>query len=383
MVGASWNNCNNSLSDDQRTEVLLITTICSSFGVLFCLAALTLLFFFKLYAEHLWQRLSLYLLLSGLAHASILVLSVTGIHDTDEHQELCAALGFLLQYTGWVMLLLTTCVTVHNAALVFGGKIIYWLEPFGLLFSLFFPLMFSWIPFLNEGYGRAGGWCWIRIINEHKNCTTNVYGLVEEFVLWYVPFSVLLLANVIVIVAVMVALCKAIFKKYENLDSVQSDPILMEQRRRGKEALKKTLPLMIYPILFQVFNAVALLNRILSASSSSSSVFYPAWVAHAVIVSMWSVCVGVVYIIHLIFKKKYRKKSIKKALKSWKKSLKCCIRSSPSTPYDSENDDRESLFVMTQSTDRFQEDGPLTTSTPTVYVMPHESCDSFKSSISN
>ena len=66
---------------------------------------------------------------------------------------------------------------------------------------VFIVCLINLIPFIKDYYGPAGPWCWIRSIEE--KCTENTAGLVEQTVLWTVPFGLVAL----VILALFIALC--------------------------------------------------------------------------------------------------------------------------------------------------------------------------------
>ena len=155
--------------------------------------ALALLVFFKLYRTFS-ERLVLYLLLSALFFSIVAsAMTITGaVVDLKEHlQTLCKALGFLFQYSMWLLLLFTIFIVFHLAALIFFYKPLHRCEAFFVLFSLIFPLLFLWIPFIRDLciYGFSGVDCSIRIRNSSAaddKCSVDEEGLIELFVLWYI-----------------------------------------------------------------------------------------------------------------------------------------------------------------------------------------------------
>ena len=84
----------------------------------------------------------LYLLLSGLFLASVLALQITGVaFDFSQHHSLCQSMGFIVQYSVWILLLLTTFIVFHLASLVFFYKTFNKSEPFLVLFSVICTLL--------------------------------------------------------------------------------------------------------------------------------------------------------------------------------------------------------------------------------------------------
>ena len=155
--------CNSSLSDNVRRDLVAIFSSGGFFGVLTCSVALTILVFFKMY-KSFSERLVLYLLLSALFVATMMALMVTGVGlDFDKHHGLCQAISFLVQYSIWTLLVFTTVIVIHLAALVFFYKKIYKMEPVFVIFSATFPMLFSWVPFIHDTYSLSGAWCWIRV----------------------------------------------------------------------------------------------------------------------------------------------------------------------------------------------------------------------------
>ena len=204
--------CNLSLSTDARDKLVAILSSGGFAGVLSCSMALFLLIFFKMY-KTFSERLVLYLLLSGLFVASVTALMITGIpFDFSQHHSLCQAIAFFWQYSIWILLLLTTFIVFHLAALVFFFKTLKKLEVSLVIFSLLFPLLFSWVPFLHDTYGLAGAWCWIRVYG-YADCQFYREGLIEQYALWYGPLFLLLIVNAILTIAVLVVLCRRAFRK--------------------------------------------------------------------------------------------------------------------------------------------------------------------------
>ena len=344
--------CNLSLPGNVRKELVAILSSVGFSGVLSCGSALILLVFFRMYRTFS-ERLVLYLLLSGLFLASVLALQITGVaFDFSQHHSLCQGMGFMIQYSAWILLLLTTFIVFHLASLVFFYKTFNKSEPFLVIFSVIFPLFFSWVPFIHDMYGLSGAWCWIRSYH-HNDCHFYSEGLIEQYVLWYVPFFLLLIVNAAVTIAIVVALCHRSFKKSRvRFQGLNQDD---QQATQYKKALKNTLPLLAYPIVYSFLSWFALANRIRRAISPGSS--FATWVVHAVTAPSWSFCIGVAFIVYLIAGRKLSKHNIKTAYYSWKPKP---------TAHTAGYTNRR------HGTDYFTADGYTVTS-PTVYEPPRES----------
>ena len=304
--------CNSSLSDNVRRDLVAIFSSGGFFGVLTCSVALTILVFFKMY-KSFSERLVLYLLLSALFVATMMALMVSGVGlDFDKHHGLCQAISFLVQYSIWTLLVFTTVIVVHLAALVFFYKKINKMEPVFVIFSATFPMLFSWVPFIHDTYGLSGAWCWIRVYH-HSKCTFYNEGLIEQYALWYAPFSLILLVNSIVTIAISAVLCYRAFKKRPIENAVDKEepkaknvtfeePGMESEADKYKNALKSNLPLLAYPIIYNITSWFTLANRIRRAIFPGGS--YASWIIHAIAAPTWASSAGIVFIIYVIAKKK-------------------------------------------------------------------------------
>ena len=334
MNNTSQPDCDNqSLSDDERMVVVTIVSSGGFAGVLSCSIALALLVFFKMY-KHFSERLSLYLLLSGLFVASVLSILIVGVKlDFAQHHRLCQAFGFLMEYSVWTLLLLTTFVTSHLASLVLLHKNFEKLEIFYVLFSCIFPLLFLWVPFYNDRYGFAGAWCWIRALDT-DDCSFHQDGAIEQFALWYGPLFVILIINLVCIVAISVVLCHKAFRKTADLKAAIieqgeaaknqktvtfQDEAPVHEANQYKVALKKTLPLLVYPIIYNISSWFPIINRIWQDVYRKNS--YAMWIVHAASSPSWAFFVGGTFIVYVIVKKKFTKESIRTAANSWKRTF--------------------------------------------------------------
>ena len=125
-------------------------------------------------------------------------------------------------------------------------ELIYALSPAVL------PLLFVWVPFITGDYGKAGLWCWIRRVND--NCELVISGVIQQYTLWYGPLLLLTLTNTCVIITTIIIICRKayLFKKSG------------ETPTDYKNTLKQVLPILAYPVIFQI------LNFMVYASSSYS-----------------------------------------------------------------------------------------------------------------
>ena len=272
-------DCNSSLPDHVRREVVTVFSSGGFLGVLTCSVAISLLLFFKMY-KSFSERLVLYQLLSALFFATIVALMIIGVDlDFYTNHDLCQAIGFLVQYSVWILLEFSTVIVIRLAALVFFYRNIHKLEPAFVIFAVVFPLLFSWIPFLHDTYGLSGAWCWIRVYH-NSECTYYYEGLIEQYVLWYVPFSLILLVNSIATIAILAVLCHRARRPRKYTHMIGPD-----QSDDYKKVLKNSLPLLAYPIIYNISSWFTLANRIRRAIFPGGS--YASWMIHAIAAPTW------------------------------------------------------------------------------------------------
>ena len=362
------------LSQDERKQLAIILSSGGFAGMLSCSMALALLVFFKMY-KHFSERLSLYLLLSGLFVTLVLCSMIVGAPlDFVHHHSLCQAIGFFLQYSIWTLLLFTTFITFNLASLVFFHKMSDKLELFYILFTLIFPLLFSWIPFLTDSYGLSGGWCWIK---SNSSYSPFEEGAIEQFTLWFGPLFVIQIGNSVVMVAISVVLCRKSFRKADHLKVAISEQTVKNEtntfekvsneapNHHYKEALKRNLPLLLYPIIYTIFHWFPIVNRMRTAISPSSS--FDIWVIHSLNSAAFIFLLGIIFIIYVIVKKKLTKQNIKKAAHSWKHTFARMRRSSYAQFHD------QHPTVIHSGTDVFTTEGYITVTNPTTWEPDRES----------
>ena len=181
-----------------------------------------------------------------------LVLAIHSQPNSFPH-DVCKTFGFLVQYFGSVQLLLTLGISMvlffkvwdatpwkpecvdschkrtKECTFACCGCKINKLEVVFLVLVFGLPLLFDWIPFATNSYGAIGPWCWISSTSIEKNCTIHIAGLVEQIVLWDLPFGfVVLLTFVLFFTSLCLLGCTLKNSKAQNLiervitDSVSS-----------------------------------------------------------------------------------------------------------------------------------------------------------------
>ncbi len=198
-------NTSNSCYTFSAKQIKVITaiTVCTySTAVLMCVFAIAVIIALRQYHTFV-HRLLVYLLVVASFHGVISGFEMAPTHHNSREIEvrhglkpMCSAIGFAVQVTESQFLMVCTWILVFLVLLVVfryraNSKRH---EIAGLMISLGLPLTFNWLPFINNLYGLAGPWCWIRISNKdcHDYFTT---GVIYQFTLIYGPLVLLILVS--------------------------------------------------------------------------------------------------------------------------------------------------------------------------------------------
>ena len=344
--------CNHSIKND-FLPVLITFSSTGVVSALICILAVTLIVLFRMY-KLLTNRIILYLLVAVLSFCLATLIQISALWQNywkGEDYQWCVAEGFFVDYSGWVMFLSTLVVTLHLTNMVLFAK--YYesmikLEPFYLIFPWIFPAIISWIPFVHNNYGVSGPWCWIRLYNE--NCSWNKEGMIEVYATWYGELFLGLILNNIALGVVVVTLCKRSCYNNTSLNY--------------RKALKQTLPLIGFPVMYQVLSWIALANRIYQASISGK---YMKWMffSHAITSASWPFFAGLFTIVYLIALSEFRN-NVTKFIQDFRKC--CAKRKKKVVNYDVTEHER---LIGVDSEDHFTQYG-ITVTTPTSYLFVSE-----------
>lgn len=343
--------CNHSLANEFTP--LLIVFSCSGVvcGVL-CIIAIAAMIFFRLF-KLLTHRLILYMLVSVLFVSFIFAIQIIGLwlkFWQGKHKGECIAGSFLLEYSIWVMLLSTLIITVHLTSMVLFPthyETVAKLEPFYLIFPWAFPLLIAWIPFIHNNYGISGAWCWIRLYN--NDCSPNFEGLIEMDGVWYSELIIGLILNNIALIIIAVTLCKRACNKNETM--------LPEYRA----ALKQTLPLVAYPITYQLMSSFAIANRLYLATHKGE---YIKWMFYAHAASgPWGYFAPIFTLIYIMTLRNVVKNKLSKLYRH----CLCCKKLKPTVRF--KDSARERLIDSSDHLTRYG----ITVTNPTDYDFGRES----------
>ena len=254
-------NTNDSVCSVFDTYPYVIVAAVSSgsamVSALCCIFVIGLVFLLK--KKHFFtQRLILYHCLATLfrSFSTILRLHLLGYqNETSAINGLCIFSGFTNQLTNWFLIMDYSVITFTLLMTAVFHKNVAHLEGLYVVLIFIFPLTFNWIPFINNAYGRAGAWCWIRNLN-YDNCTEFRFGIILRNSLQSVPQYILLVAlfstYIFIITYLVYQWCR---KRGGNIDN------------QGIERMKRHLreevwPLLLFPFGVMLLNTFSFINRI-------------------------------------------------------------------------------------------------------------------------
>lgn len=258
MENGTNGNCSiyNIYNNRDFKNVAIVNTAVAFLSLLACSFGLFVIILFKKW-QFFNQRLVLYLIISAtlVAIRTILHRIDYGNEFTQSFEGFCVFMGFASELTAWMILNAITAITIYLFLVVACNKFSEKYEYIYILFIFAFPFTYSWIPFINQAYGRAGVWCWIRTI-DLITCTPFKFGGVLQLVLFYVPVFTILL---ILVILYLIILCKLHRKnKYWKVSVDQTT------KYTEKMVKREVISLLAYPLICIILFIPQVCNRLQS-----------------------------------------------------------------------------------------------------------------------
>lgn len=311
-------NCTNFTE-----EQLLILNLARSLSGIFCLVIvvliLLLLIFYKAYKTTL-QRLFLYITATTALEEVAFSLSVEHQFYYTNQNGVCVFLGFFLEWTVSITNYLILCKILYLLYVVFSNVrgnplrsanptkrkwFVVFFEGFCILFSVCFPLVYLHIPFEHGTYNLAGGWCWIKTINEQCE---NV-GLKDQIVLGYGIFEGVGILSIILTSVFAVIYCRQAYVhkvvRHQHLITLRQTLFLLGFLAASVIALSLGFAVRIYTGIVQVQEN------------------YGLWLTLAIAPPIYQAIYPVGFLVYLYTLQKFKKEGIKKAVSEWKQTCRC------------------------------------------------------------
>lgn len=230
------------------------------------------------------QRLVMYLNISIFFNSTSFIIRGIG-YDVIENKPLCTAAGYYGQLTAGFILASIWCIIieiVYNACKQkHGGKL---LECVYLVLIFIVPPVTGTIPFIENGYGNSRAWCWIR--GKDEDGEKFIFGLVLQYVLWYIPLYILIIVGGAVYFIGIIAISVKIKRhdsRYSSDGSVEGQKLLLKELHQFRW----------YPVIYFFINLVPLANRVYDIFNDKPLV--ELWIASGAVEGLQGVIVAVLF----------------------------------------------------------------------------------------
>ena len=279
----AYSNCTSAAVGLTNSYLIRILGSLAAVSVATCLVSLSCLLCLKLHRQFLY-RLAAYQVTGSLLHALALLCQLTFLNYNVSKYPSCVAISYLFQTAGWVKVCFGGWITFHLFCFAVLLKNMRKLEPLYVISSVLVPIGISSIPLITKSYGPTGEWCWI----ERKRCGNSyLTGLVEQIAEWYGPLFVILVLQSAAMLAVMVTV-------YYRAHRKEDEHVF--GREQNKKAFKQLLPLVAYPILFNILIIPPLIGR---AYGFAAEVPTTLSILSTICIPSWSLSAGVTLLVHM------------------------------------------------------------------------------------
>ena len=259
------NERNCSLFSDRKFVIVAGVNMASALvSLLACFVAIFIIILFKKW-QTFGQRLILYLIISTTLQSidAASRIRYSGEEFSIPGKGFCIFTGFLGQVSAWMVINTCMSITVYLMLGVTCNKFTEKYEVAYVLLIFALPPAVNWIPFIQESYGRAGVWCWIRSI-DLSTCHRIVFGQVLQLALYYVPLFAVLS---ILLLLYLIILCK-LRGNNKRWKGVPNDT----DGHKNNLLKSETLYLLVYPLILFVLNIPLVINRIVGWAHRSDPV---------------------------------------------------------------------------------------------------------------
>ena len=258
-------NCSLPYTQHEYAIVAGLSAVSAFISLLASCFIVSLIILFKKW-RFFTQRLVLYLAISVIFESVATIIHRVDYRNetSDFYVRFCQFSAFVEHNTSWIELMAVVSITLYIFVCAVFSKRTDRFELLYLFFIFFFPLLFNWIPFTVNAYGRAGAWCWIQSEDIYTCNSTNVPGQILQFVLWYVPLYVILIILITLYVIILAKIHWYDPRKYK----VSKDK--HENEQNHQQMSKEIQSLLWYPFIYFMINLIPLINRIHGLAQSNN-----------------------------------------------------------------------------------------------------------------
>ena len=273
LNGSSYSGC--SVFDTYPYVIVAAVSAGSAMvSALCCIFVICLIFLLKKHYFFI-QRIILYHCLAALIDALTTILHQGYLTESKAQKTLCAISAFASQLKSWIVIMDYSVITFTLLMTAVFHKNVARLERLYVVLIFVVPFSFNWIPFIEGTYGRAGPWCWIRIVN-YDNCSEHELGIILRNVIQFVPQYIVTVILSTIYLSIIIYLVYQRYCKWSHID------VHNQERERLKKVLHEEVwPLLLYPFGVALLNVVPLISRVYEFGSTEPS--YTLWIFSAII----------------------------------------------------------------------------------------------------
>ena len=208
-------NCSN-FTVSQFERLTIARGSAGAVSVFVCCVVLLLIAVKRGYTSVL-QRFLLYLTLATMFVLASYIMQLERLAHYAWQREVCAAVGFIDQWGGVMVLILSMEITVVLVCRVYRSVYGHFLnaitrtqfrrgvlETAAVCVAVAVSLAGAVVPFSTQTYGLSGAWCWIIAIDD--NCK-DTGGYWQQIALWYIPVTVFGVLIGICIISIVLFFC--------------------------------------------------------------------------------------------------------------------------------------------------------------------------------
>lgn len=285
-------NCSQPYYNQPRfVNVAITAATSSSASFLLCLLGVLVILLFKKW-QTFGQRMIAYLV-AGTTLFSLATAVRRVDYDeefTTAEQRFCIFTAFAVQSSSWLVIDAIVAITVYLFLGIICNRFTERFEVGYVVFIFAWPSIFSWIPFIHGLYGRAGAWCWIRLVDfEGGTCEIIKLGQALQLVMFHLPLLIILPS---IIAAYLVMLCK-LSRNRRHWKGISEQST---HERTTKLLTSETTYLLVYPIIYFFLTLPLVVTRVQSWIAPSSPLV-PLWHITAISFNMHGAAISLAFLL--------------------------------------------------------------------------------------
>lgn len=303
-------SCFEVYSEPKYTGLLVLNSVLSVVSCLFLLSMMSIIVLFKKYV-FFNQRLILYLGITSFLFSlfSAINLSSPFAHKNTQARNYCTAMGYFDHLFLWCQVMSVACIMIDVFIKVVWERNTERYETIYLLLTIGLPLLQSFVPIFHLAYGHAGVFCWIRD-REYDDCSIFYFGLYLRFILFYVPFYLLMF---VIAILLLISLYFTRRKRRQWTTGKSNKQIIVIQKKLESEIR----PLVAYPAVFVCLTIIPLIQRIYGIFNTEGNVYYALSIVLVLVYRLLGVIITVIFTFDPETRKKLKWIEICAAIKRW------------------------------------------------------------------